>query len=62
MATILRRGRKKIMSNNGHVQVDVTGNRILQYDGTKYRFLVGDKDAATSKVLMSKPNENVLEL
>lgn len=62
MANIFRKGRKKVMSNNGHVQMDITGNRILHYDGDKFRFVVGDKTTTDSKVLMSKPNENVLEL
>lgn len=63
MATVIRNGKKKIVTNDGSVQIDLNSNRILHFDQTKYRFLIGQKtQAATndSKVLMSKEGENVL--
>lgn len=62
MANIYRKGRKKIMSNNGHVQLDVTGNRILQYDGTKFRTVIGDKTSTDSKFEVTKEGSSVLNV
>lgn len=65
MATVRRMGKKKIVTNDGSVQIDINSNRILHYDQSKYRFLIGQKtQTATndSKVLMSKEGENVLDV
>jgi hypothetical protein len=63
MATVISKGKKKIVTNDGSVQIDINSNRILHFDQSKYRFLIGQKtQTATndSKVLMSKEGENVL--
>lgn len=63
MATVISKGKKKIVTNDGSVQIDLNSNRILHFDQSKYRFLIGQKtQTATndSKVLMSKEGENVL--
>lgn len=62
MATVLRKGKKRIITNNGSVQIDIDGNRVLHYDGTNYRFVVGDKTDSENKVVLSKENENVLNV
>lgn len=61
MATILRRGKKRIITNSGIVQVDLNSDRILVYDREKYRFLAGDKPDETVKVDISKEGVNVLD-
>jgi len=61
MATITSRGKKKIITNNGRVQVNMNDNRLLFFDGTAYRFVVGDKSSTESKVLISKGTDNVLD-
>lgn len=64
MATVLSKGKKKIVTNDGSVQIDLNSNRILHYDQDKYRFLIGQKTTTAnndSKVLMSKEGENVLD-
>lgn len=63
-ATVTRQGKKKIITNDGSVQIDLNSNRILHYDQSKFRFLIGQKTSSTtpdSKVLMSKEGENVLD-
>jgi hypothetical protein len=60
MAEVLRKGKKRIISNNGHVQLDLTSNRNLVYDGDKYRFVAGDKPTGDTKIDISKAGENVL--
>lgn len=65
MATVIRQGKKKIVTNDGSVQIDLNSNRILHYDQSKYRFLIGQKTNTStpdSKVLMSKEGENVLDV
>lgn len=66
MATVLSKGKKKIVTNDGSVQIDMNSNRILHYDQEKYRFIIGQRvnpDASTdNKVLMSKEGENVLDV
>ena len=62
MATVLRLGKKRIISNNGHIQVDLTSNRTLTYDGDKYRVIDGDKPDGSTKLQASRDGENVLDL
>lgn len=62
MATVISKGKKKIVTNDGSVQIDMNSNRILQYDQTKFRFVIGKNAADQSKVLMSKEGENVLNV
>jgi hypothetical protein len=62
MAIVLRKGKKRIISNNGHIQVDLTANRSLTYDGTKYRAVDGDKPDGQTKVQISNTGVNVLSL
>lgn len=66
MATVLSKGKKKIVTNDGSVQIDLNSNRILHYDQDKFRFMIGKRvnsDATTdNKVLMSKEGENVLDV
>lgn len=65
MATVISKGKKKIVTNDGSVQIDLNSNRILHYDQSKYRFLIGQKTTSStddSKVLMSKEGENVLNV
>lgn len=62
MATIARVGKKVINTNNGKVKLNINDNRILHYDGTNYRFLVGDNNNNNSIVLMSKSDTNVLNI
>lgn len=60
MATITSKGKKKITTNNGAVQLDINSNRILHYDGTNYRFVIGNKSESENKVTLSKEGQNVL--
>lgn len=62
MATVLRKGKKRIITNNGNVQIDMNSNRVLVYDGTKYRFVAGDKPDNSTKIQVSEEGKNVLEL
>lgn len=62
MATVMSKGKKKIVTNDGSVQIDLNSNRILQFDQTKFRFVIGKNAADESKVLMSKEGENVLNV
>lgn len=62
MATISRKGKKRIISNNGHVQMNLNDNRTLMYDGTKYRSVTGDKPDGTTKIQISNDGVNVLDL
>lgn len=62
MATVTRQGKKKIITNDGSVQIDLNSNRIIHYDQEKYRFLIGKNGAGEDKVLMSKEGENVLNV
>lgn len=62
MATVIRKGKKRIISNNGRYQVDLTSNRTLMYDGTKYRYITGDKPDGSAKVQISKDGVSVLDL
>lgn len=62
MATVLSKGKKKIVTNDGSVQLDLNSNRILQYDQSKFRFVIGKTGQDQSKVLMSKEGENVLNV
>lgn len=62
------KGKKKIVTNDGSVQIDLNSNRILHYDQSKYRFIIGSRTAGSdstdtdNKVLMSKEGENVLNV
>jgi hypothetical protein len=60
MATIYRNGKKRIITNNGKVQLDIGSNRILVYDGTNYKFVAGDKPDNVTKIDIAKNGENVL--
>lgn len=62
MAEVIRSGKKRVLSNDGRVQLNINDNRILQNDATTYRFLIGDKPNDSSKVVMSKEGENVLNV
>lgn len=62
MATVTRQGKKKIVTNDGSVQIDLNSNRIIHYDQEKYRFLIGKNGTGEDKVLMSKEGENVLNV
>lgn len=66
MATVISKGKKRIVTNDGSVQLDMNSNRILHFDQEKYRFIIGQRktaDASTdNKVLMSKEGENVLDV
>lgn len=62
MATTSRKGKKRIVSNNGHVQVNLNDNRVLTYDGTNYRFISGDKNDGVTKIQISNDAINVLDL
>lgn len=63
--SVISKGKKKIVTNDGSVQIDLNSNRILHFDQSKYRFLIGQKtqnETNDSKVLMSKEGENVLNV
>lgn len=60
--TVTSLGKKKIQTNDGSVQLNLNDNRILQYDGDKYRFVIGKKNDGESKVTLSKEGENVLNV
>lgn len=62
MATITRKGKKRIITNDGSIQLDMNSNRILHFDQEKYRFVIGKNSAGEDKVLMSKEGENVLNV
>lgn len=62
MATVTYTGKKRIQSNSGTVQLNLNDDRILHYDDTTYRFVVGKKSETENKVLLSKLDENVLTL
>jgi len=62
MSEVIRSGKKRILSNDGRVQLSINDNRILHNDGTTNRFLIGDKTTTESKILMSKEGENVLNV
>lgn len=61
-------GKKKIVTNDGSVQLDLNSNRLLHYDQSKYRFIIGTRTPSSTstdtdnKVLMSKEGENVLNV
>lgn len=61
-------GKKKIVTNDGSVQIDMNSNRILHFDQSKYRFIIGGRTQSSTstdtdnKVLMSKEGENVLNV
>lgn len=61
MATISSKGKTKVVTNNGKLQFNLNDNRLLFFDGVKYRFVIGDKSATETKVLLSKEDENVLD-
>lgn len=67
-ARVQYKGKKKIVTNDGSVQIDLNSNRILHYDQEKYRFIIGsrtpspDSTDTDNKVLMSKEGENVLNV
>lgn len=50
------------MTNNGKVQLNMNDNRVLVYDGSKYRFVAGDKPDNTTKIQISNDGVNVLDL
>lgn len=60
MAQVISKGVKRIITNNGHVQLNMGNNHILMYDGTNYRSVTGDQTPGVAKVLISKDGENVL--
>lgn len=62
MAVVTRMGKKKIVTNDGSVQIDLNSNRILHYDQSKFRFVIGATTGDNNKVLMSKEGENVLNV
>lgn len=61
-ATVTRKGKKRIVTNDGSVQLDLNSNRIVHFDQDKYRFLIGKNGVGEDKVLMSKEGENVLNV
>lgn len=61
MATVTRKGKQRIITNDGKVQLNLNDNRVLVYDGDKYRFVAGDRNDGETKIQMSLPNQNVLE-
>lgn len=61
MTTIVSsKGQKKIITNDGSVQLNLNDNRLLHYDQTTYRFVIGQKSSTENKVIMSKTGQNVL--
>lgn len=60
MAEVISRGKKRIITNDGSLQISMNDNRLLHYDGSNYRFVVGQKNAEENKVQMSNPGVNVL--
>lgn len=66
MATVTSKGKKKITTNDGSVQVNINDNRLLQFDGTNYRLIIGSKptgEGVVSNVTqISKPGDNVVNI
>jgi hypothetical protein len=62
MATVISKGKKKIVTNDGSVQLDINSNRILHYDQDSFRFVIGKTGDGSEKILMSKEGENVLNV
>lgn len=60
MAQVISTGKKRIITNDGSVQLNLNDNRVLHYDGSNYRFVVGQKNTEENKVQMSNPGVNVL--
>lgn len=59
-AQVISQGKKRIITNDGSLQISMNDNRLLHFDGNNYRFVVGQKSADENKVILSKTGENVL--
>ena len=60
MAQVIYQGKKRIITNDGSLQINLNDNRLLHFDGSNYRFVVGQKNVEENKVQMSNPGVNVL--
>lgn len=61
ITTVSAKGKTRIITNNGRVQLNMNDNRVLTYDGSKYRFIAGDNNSLDSKIIISKEGVNVLD-